>query len=121
MGLLDWLFTDPNQPGGSTQLGNWLGITSPTASTQTPIMASYAASTPTLGGSLPQNTGLLSGLLGGQQPANSMSYFQPQPGLLGDSPLGNILRGAFSGLGAAAGHGGLTGMGLAAMGGEQAT
>src|SRR5215831_3949658 len=88
---------------GGTQLGNALGVTSPTAATQTPAIVGTAgtvatptppvASGPMLGGIPPPRQGLLSGLLGGQQPVDPMSYFRPRPGLLGDSPLGNALRG----------------------------
>jgi hypothetical protein len=102
---------------GGTQLGNMLGVGSPTASTQTPTIVP-SGTAPTLGGA-PPASGAPAGLLGGQQ-INPMSYFQPHPGLLGDSPLGNMLTGAFSGLGSAAGTGGLTGLGNAFTGGSQA-
>jgi hypothetical protein len=86
---------------GGTQLGNFLGVGSPTASTQTPtIVPSGTAPTgvpgPVLGGALPAGGG--GGLLGGQPPVNPMSYFQPRQGLLGNSPLSNMLQGAFAGL-----------------------
>jgi Transglycosylase SLT domain len=108
--FLSWL-------AGGTQLGNMLGIASPTASTQSPTIVP-SGTAPTLGGA-PPASGAPAGLLGGQA-VNPMSYFQPRPGLLGDSPLGNMLTGAFSGLGSAAGTGGLTGLGNAFAGGSQA-
>jgi len=74
-----------------------------------------------LGGTPPPRQGLLSGLLGGQQPVDPMSYFQPRPGLLGDSPLGQIVRGGLAGLGnVAPGTRGLAALGQGAAGGQQA-
>lgn len=111
--LWDWLTTQ--SPGGSVGGTPYLGVGSPTASTQTP----------SLGGAAPAGGGGLfggGGLLGGQQPLLA-SYFQPQGGGLlgfGNTPLGGMIRGGLEGLGSAQGVGGLTGVGVAAMGAGQA-
>lgn len=111
--LWDWLTTQ--SPGGSAGGTPYLGVGSPTASTQTP----------SLGGAAPAGGGGLfgsGGLLGGQQPLLA-SYFQPQGGGLlgfGNTPLGGMIRGGLEGLGSAQGVGGLTGVGVAAMGAGQA-
>jgi hypothetical protein len=61
--------------------------------------------------------GPLSGPLGGQQPASAFGSGAASHGLLGDSPLGNMLAGAFAGAGSVQpGQTGLAALGAGAQG-----
>jgi hypothetical protein len=71
-----------------------------------------------------QNGGLFAQLLGNQGPANPVALpstmYGGSQGALGNSPLGNAIRGALAGSASSVGYKGLSALGAGFLGGEQA-
>src|SRR5215472_16832723 len=117
--LLAGLVNDPSQASGGW-LAKLLG-TSPTAALSTPTLAAPPVGIGTSSTQpLTPGSPTIPNAANAAAPLNLMSYFRPRTGLLGNSILGDALRGGFAGLNAGTGYTGGAAFGAGFGGAEQA-